>query len=62
MVINPHWKLYARIFNITVCRECGQPLDKDFNKRRRGKLCNDCNVKDTLRANRGIDFDVLNYK
>ena len=55
-MINPYWALYARIFKLTICRSCGAVLDKDYKKRRRGKLCMTCIVEDTLSVARGIDF------
>jgi len=55
-MINPYWKLYAKIFYIPICRSCGQVLDKDYKKRRRGKLCMTCKVEDTLAVARGIDI------
>jgi len=49
-MINPYWALYARIFRLAICRSCGAILDRDYKKRRRGKLCTKCKVADELKA------------
>jgi hypothetical protein len=61
VMINPYWKLYAKIFYIPICRNCGQVLDKDYKKRRRGKLCKKCKLEDELRIARGIDIVRVKY-
>ena len=59
-MINPYWALYARIFKLTICRSCGAVLDKDYKKRRRGKLCMICNLKEGAyyKSLQGIDIDT----
>jgi NMD protein affecting ribosome stability and mRNA decay len=57
--MNPYWNLYCRIFKIKICRKCGRPLDKEYKKRRRGKLCIDCYIQDALRAKQLLDIDTL---
>ena len=58
-MINPYWALYARIFKLTICRNCGQVLDKDYKRRHRGKLCKTCKLEDELRVAKGIDFVMV---
>ena len=57
-IIYPYWKLYCKIFQLTICRSCGARLDKNYKKRRRGKLCIECYVKEAMIAG-GIDIDTL---
>jgi protein-arginine kinase activator protein McsA len=50
-----YWKLHCKLEEITICRNCGMPLDKYYKKRRRGKLCIDCYIKEAL------DIDTVTY-
>ncbi len=60
--ILPYWFLYCRIKQIKVCRMCGKILSRDYLKRRRGKLCFDCCLADSLGIDvRTIDIDTLYY-
>lgn len=56
-----YWKLHCKLEEITICRSCGAVLDKDYKKRRRGKLCMTCNVRDTLTLPGAIDIDTVIY-
>jgi hypothetical protein len=55
-----YWMLFARIFKLDVCRTCGKRLDTNYRQRRRGKLCADCNMAESLGIDvRTIDIDTL---
>ncbi len=57
-----YWFLYCRIFQVKVCRVCGGKLDKQYRKRRRGKLCASCFMADSLGIDvRTIDIDTLYF-
>ncbi len=51
-----YWRLYCKIFRITICRKCGRALDKNYKERKRGKLCVTCFVKEVME---GIDIVML---
>uniref|UniRef100_A0A6M3KRW1 Uncharacterized protein n=1 Tax=viral metagenome TaxID=1070528 RepID=A0A6M3KRW1_9ZZZZ len=52
--MNGYWRLYAKIFNIKICRTCGRRLDLNYKKRNRNNLCKDCSPL-------GIDFVTVYY-
>jgi len=47
-----YWKLHCKLEEITICRSCGMPLGKGYEKRHRGKLCIECYIKEALDIDR----------
>jgi protein-arginine kinase activator protein McsA len=58
-----YWELKAKILEVTICRKCGMPLDDNYKKRRRGKLCLTCYIKEAMEVKRLfthlLDIDTL---
>ena len=51
--LNGYCRLYCKIKGIPICRKCGERLDIDYKKRKRGKLC--------LRCLKGNDMECIHH-